>query len=57
MACPPSNKLSEIELAQIGYPEFDLDAYRGGDLTPVYFGSALKNFGVTELIEAIAASR
>jgi len=44
----------EIELAQIGYPEFDLDAYRGGDLTPVYFGSALKNFGVTELIEAIA---
>ncbi|MXO91252.1 peptide chain release factor 3 [Pontixanthobacter aquaemixtae] len=44
----------EIELARIGYPEFDLDAYRSGDLTPVYFGSALKNFGVTELIEAIA---
>ena len=43
----------EIELAQAGYPEFDLDAYRGGDLTPVYFGSALKNFGVAELIDAI----
>ncbi|WP_379552750.1 peptide chain release factor 3 [Qipengyuania sp. DGS5-3] len=50
----PEMFAEEIELAQIGYPEFDLDAYRGGDLTPVYFGSALKNFGVTELIEAIA---
>jgi peptide chain release factor 3 len=37
-----------------GYPEFDLEAYRHGDLTPVYFGSALKNFGVAELIDAIA---
>lgn len=43
----------EIELAKIGYPEFDLEAYRNGDLTPVYFGSALKNFGVIELIDAI----
>ncbi len=50
----PEMFAEEIELAQIGYPEFDLDAYRNGDLTPVYFGSALKNFGVTELIEAIA---
>ena len=44
----------EAELAQAGYPEFDLEAYRHGDLTPVYFGSALKNFGVAELIDAIA---
>jgi peptide chain release factor 3 len=51
----PSEVADEIELAQAGYPEFDLDAYRSGDLTPVYFGSALKNFGVAELIEAIAA--
>lgn len=50
-----SDEITEnIELAQIGYPEFDLQAYRNGDLTPVYFGSALKNFGVVELIEAIA---
>ncbi|TAD83161.1 MAG: peptide chain release factor 3, partial [Sphingomonadales bacterium] len=46
--------LDEIELARGGYPEFDLEAFRHGDLTPVYFGSALKNFGVTELIDAIA---
>ena len=44
----------EIELAEGGYPQFDLAAFRHGDLTPVYFGSALKNFGVTTLIDAIA---
>ena len=44
----------EIELAQAGYAEFDGEAYRNGDLTPVYFGSALKDFGVAELIGALA---
>lgn len=50
----PDDIAEEIELAQAGYPAFDLEAYRHGDLTPVYFGSALKNFGVGELIDAIA---
>jgi peptide chain release factor 3 len=50
----PEDIAEEIELARAGYPEFDLEAYRHGDLTPVYFGSALKNFGVAELIDAIA---
>jgi peptide chain release factor 3 len=50
----PDEFAEEIELGQMGYPEFDLEAYRNGDLTPVFFGSALKNFGVAELIEAIA---
>jgi peptide chain release factor 3 len=45
----------EAELAQGGYASFDLDAYRAGDLTPVYFGSALKEFGIQEMIAAIAA--
>lgn len=44
----------DVELAQVGYAEFDGAAYRHGDLTPVYFGSALKEFGVDSLIEAIA---
>ncbi len=44
----------EGELALGGYSPFDLEAYRNGDLTPVFFGSALKQFGVEELIEAIA---
>jgi peptide chain release factor 3 len=50
----PENFAEEAELAEVGYPEFDQEAYRNGDLTPVYFGSALKNFGVAELIDAIA---
>ncbi|MBB4612888.1 peptide chain release factor 3 [Novosphingobium taihuense] len=50
----PEDIAEEIELARAGYPEFDIEAYRHGDLTPVYFGSALKNFGVAELIDAIA---
>jgi len=50
----PQEFADEIELGQVGYPEFDLEAYRNGDLTPVFFGSALKNFGVGDLIEAIA---
>ncbi len=53
-AALPRDVTEEVELAQAGYPEFDLEAYRHGDLTPVYFGSALKNFGVAELIDAIA---
>jgi peptide chain release factor 3 len=50
----PAAVAEELELAQVGYPEFDVEAYRAGDLTPVYFGSALKSFGIAELIDAIA---
>jgi len=50
----PGETAEEVELAQGGYPEFDVEAYRHGDLTPVFFGSALKNFGVAEVIDAIA---
>jgi peptide chain release factor 3 len=50
----PAAIADEVELARGGYPEFDLEAYRHGDMTPVYFGSALKNFGVAELIDALA---
>jgi peptide chain release factor 3 len=50
----PAEVADEVELAQGGYPEFSLEAYRHGDMTPAYFGSALKNFGVAELIDAIS---
>ena len=35
-------------------PPFDPQAYREGHLTPVYFSSALDNFGVRELLAGIA---
>jgi peptide chain release factor 3 len=43
----------EGSLAVAAYPEFDSEAYLAGDLTPVFFGSALKEFGVGELIRAL----
>ena len=49
-------KLDEdVLLAREGLPRFDLEIYREGHLSPVYFGSALKNFGVAELLNALAA--
>ncbi|HEX4078796.1 MAG TPA: peptide chain release factor 3 [Rhizomicrobium sp.] len=48
-------KLEEdIALARGACPNFDADTYRTGHLTPVFFGSALKNFGVRELLDALA---
>jgi peptide chain release factor 3 len=41
---------SEVELARGGLKHFDLAAFREGHLTPIYFGSALKDFGVRDLI-------
>ncbi|MGD9913192.1 MAG: peptide chain release factor 3 [Rhizobiaceae bacterium] len=44
-----------LELAREACRPFDLDAFREGHLTPVFFGSALRNFGVRDLIEALGA--
>jgi peptide chain release factor 3 len=43
----------EVDLVRGGYPEFDLESFRAGHLTPVFFGSALKTFGVAELLRGI----
>lgn len=45
----------EVMLAQEACKPFDLEAFREGHLTPVFFGSALRNFGVRDLIDALAA--
>ncbi|HCE58869.1 MAG TPA: peptide chain release factor 3 [Prolixibacteraceae bacterium] len=42
----------ELELVEGVYPEFDTAPYLAGDLAPVFFGSALYNFGVQELLDA-----
>jgi peptide chain release factor 3 len=44
----------EVFLAQEACKPFDLDAFREGHLTPVFFGSALRNFGVRDLIDSLA---
>ncbi len=43
----------EVEMAKGLCPPFDAQAYREGHLTPVYFGSALNNFGVRELLHGV----
>ena len=41
---------ADLELIDGVYPEFDREAYLRGELAPVFFGSALNNFGVQELL-------
>jgi peptide chain release factor 3 len=44
----------EIDLVRGGTAEFDVQAYREGRQTPVFFGSAISNFGVEELLAHFA---
>ncbi len=41
----------EVELVKGACPEFSLDDYLAGKQTPVFFGSAIANFGVKELLD------
>ncbi len=43
----------DVHMARSLCPPFDLASYREGHLTPVYFGSALNNFGVRELLSGL----
>lgn len=45
----------EMDLVTTAAGQFDLESFRHGTLTPVYFGSALKNFGVRNLLDALVA--
>lgn len=42
---------NDVELVEGVYDEFDREAYLKGELAPVFFGSAVNNFGVRELLE------
>ena len=44
--------LEEVELVRGASPAFDLEKYRAARQTPVFFGSAVNNFGVRELLTA-----
>ncbi len=45
----------ELSLVKEACRKFDFASFREGHLTPVFFGSALKNFGVKDLLDALAA--
>ncbi len=40
----------DLDLINGVYPNFDVEPYRSGEVAPVFFGSALNNFGVQELL-------
>lgn len=41
----------ELNIVQEVYPPHDKETYLNGDLSPVFFGSAINNFGVKELLD------
>jgi peptide chain release factor 3 len=41
----------DLDLVSGVYPEFEVDDYLSGRICPVFFGSALNNFGVRELLD------
>ena len=49
---PLADKLrGDLELIEGVYPELDVESYLAGDCAPVFFGSALTNFGVEPFLE------
>ena len=42
---------NDLELIEGVYSDFDVQEYLDGNLAPVFFGSALNNFGVQELLD------
>ncbi len=44
----------ETDLVRAAMPEFDRAAFSEGHLTPVYFGSAIKGIGVSDLLDGLA---
>ncbi len=48
----PANTLrEEVHMVQQVYPVFNQAAYQRGELSPVFFGSAVNNFGVREMLD------
>ena len=41
----------DVEVLEQVYPSLDVDKYQNGDVSPVFFGSAVNNFGVKEMLD------
>jgi peptide chain release factor 3 len=52
---PLAKLREEVDMARGLCPPFSLEDYLAGNQTPVYFGSALHNFGVRELVLSVGA--
>ncbi len=44
----------DVAMCRALCPKWDLELYRAGHLTPVFFGSAVNNFGVKELLSGVS---
>ena len=44
----------EVDLVRAALPEFEVAAFAAGHLTPVFFGSAIREIGVIDLLDALA---
>lgn len=44
---------NDLEIIEHVLPKFDQELYLAGEITPVFFGSGINNFGVRELLESI----
>lgn len=54
LSAEQAGKLREdVEMIRGVCPSFDVESYLGGHMTPVFFGSAVNNFGVRELLQGI----
>jgi peptide chain release factor 3 len=45
----------EMDLVRAALPEFEVEPFRAGSLTPVFFGSAIKEIGVADLLQGLAS--
>jgi peptide chain release factor 3 len=45
----------ELDLVRAALPEFDIPAFAAGHLTPVFFGSAIREIGVADLLDGLAS--
>jgi peptide chain release factor 3 len=48
---PARTLREEVEMVETVYPEFHREAYASGQICPVFFGSAVNNFGVKEMLD------
>ena len=48
-----SQSIEEIEMVEQLLPKFDIEAFLGGTMTPIWFGSAINSFGVIDLLNGI----